>query len=150
MSNLQDHHMEDAYELWTQTGWNDGYRVSLADFMKSWQASAVKKCIVQDGQVVAIGRANSDGILYSMIHDIVVHRDHRGKGLGRSIVLEVVQELKAMKVRSIQLMAAKGQAAFYERLGFEIRPNDAPGMQYTWKSAQQGAAPDAQTGDGDL
>lgn len=150
MPNLQDHHMEAAYELWEQTGWNDSNRISLVDFVKSWQVSAVKKCIVQHGQVVAIGRANSDGILYSMIHDIVVHRDHRGKGLGRSIVREVVQELKAMNVRSIQLMAAKGQAALYERLGFEIRSNDAPGMQYAWKSAQQSVAPEDSTGIGDL
>ena len=62
---------------------------------------------------------------------LVVHPDHRGQGLGRPIVLEVVDELKAMKVRSIQLMAASGQVAFYEKLGFEARPDDGPGMRYT-------------------
>jgi ribosomal protein S18 acetylase RimI-like enzyme len=100
MPDLHIDQMEDAYNLWEQTGWNAGYRISLAEFKKSWLASAVKKCIVQNGQMVAIGRANSDGVMYSMIHDIVVHPDNRDQGLGRSIVLEVVDELKAMKVRS--------------------------------------------------
>ena len=143
MPDLHIDQMEEAYHLWEQTGWNADYRISLVEFKKSWLASAVKKCIVQNGQMVAIGRANSDGVMYSMIHDIVVHPDNRGQGLGRSIVLEVVDELKAMKVRTIQLMAASGQAAFYEKLGFETRPDDAPGMRYTWKHAQQTASPNA-------
>lgn len=137
MANLQNDQITEAYKLWEQTGWNATYRISLAEFTKSWQASAVKKCIVQEGRIVAIGRANSDGILYSMIHDIVVHSDCRRKGLGRKIILEIVDELKTMNVRSIQLMAAQGQAPFYEKLGFVARPDDRPGMQYDWQLDQQ-------------
>ena len=140
MANLKNDQIPDAYALWEQTGWNATYRISLAEFTKSWQASAVKKCIVQADKIVAMGRANSDGILYSMIHDIVVHPDHRRKGMGRRIVLEIVDELKAMNVKSIQLMAAQGQAPFYEKLGFVARPDDRPGMQYVWKPAQQTVA----------
>ena len=129
MPDLSIQQFDAAYDLWLQTGWNHNYQISATDFARSWRASLVKKCIVVNGQMVAIGRANSDGVLYSMIHDIVVHADWRGRGLGRSIVLEVVNELRALKVKSIQLMAAKGQAGFYEKLGFEFRPTDGPGMQ---------------------
>ena len=132
MPNLQDTELEEAHTLWRQTGWNRRYRLSLADFTRSWRASPVKKGIVKNGRIVAIGRANTDGVVYAMVHDIVVHPEHRGQGLGKRIVLEVVAELRAMPVRSIQLMAAEGQTRFYEKLGFEIRPTDGPGMQYLW------------------
>lgn len=133
MSDLQQHQYDEAYALWLLAGWNESYGVSRREFERSWRGSPVKKCIVRGGRVVAIGRANSDGVVYAMIHDIVVHPEHRGHGHGKRIVEEIVEALKAMGMRSVQLMAAKEQADFYRKLGFEARPTDAPGMQLSAK-----------------
>jgi hypothetical protein len=54
MANLQNDQITEAYKLWEQTGWNTTYRISLAEFTKSWQASAVKKCIAHEKRIVAI------------------------------------------------------------------------------------------------
>lgn len=134
MPNLTSEHFGAAFELWLQTGWNAGYQIDYDQFVKSWSGSPVKKCAFRDGALVAIGRANSDGVLYSMIHDVVVHEKYRGTGLGRTIVSELVSELQRMGIVVIQLMAAANQTTFYERLGFEARPADAPGMQYVRKT----------------
>lgn len=140
-----DPRLSDAFDVWELTGWNAGYRVSREEFVASWRASKVRKCIVQDGKVVAIGRANTDGVLYSMIQDVVVHPEYRGRGLGRAIVRALIEELQRMNVRSIQLMAARGQVPFYEGLGFTARPADGPGMQFGGTLPRQGVSGDEAT-----
>ena len=121
--------LADAFPLWSLTGWNDGYRLSEQEFVRSWQSSPVKKALFVEDRLVAIGRANTDGVVYAMIYDVVVHPDERGKGFGRRIVQDLVAELDDMGIRVIQLMSAVGQTGFYDKLGFEPRPADGPGMQ---------------------
>lgn len=129
MANLDAERLGEAFSLWLTTGWNEGYRLSEEEFVRAWQASLTKKALFVDDRLVAIGRANTDGVVYAMIYDVVVHPDWRGKGFGRRIVQELVEELEEMGIRAIQLMAAAGQAPFYEKLGFEARPVEGPGMQ---------------------
>ena len=119
----------DAFLLWSLTGWNDGYRLSEEEFVRSWQSSPVKKALFVEDRLVAIGRANTDGVVYAMIYDVVVHPDERGQGFGRRIVQDLLRELDGMGIRVIQLMSAVGQTGFYEKLGFESRPSGGPGMQ---------------------
>ena len=132
MSNLTAADLADAYQIWLTAGWNDGYQISLEEFVRSWQTSLVTRGIWDGRRLVAIGRANSDGVLYAMIHDVVVLPDRRRQGLGTALVNELVDELKLRNVRSIQLMAAVDQTAFYRKLGFRPRPDDRPGMEYDW------------------
>ena len=44
----------------------------------------------------------------------------------------LVQKCLDAQIGSIQLFAARGKRVFYEHLGFGVRPEDAPGMQYRW------------------
>lgn len=127
---LSDELLSLAWEIWLSAGWNEGNGLSLTEFTKAWQTSPVKLGVFLADQLVGIARANTDGVMYAMIHDVVVSPDHRGQGLGKQLVRELVAALKAEGVRSIQLMAAVGQAPFYQGLGFVRRPEDGPGM--TW------------------
>ena len=130
ISDLNEVHLNKAYELWLKSGWNESYQINKKEFIQSWENAYIKKGIIRQDQVIAIGRANSDGVLYSMIHDIVVDPLYRNQGLGQAMVLQLVDELKSKNIRCIQLMAAKKQVGFYQSLGFEPRPEDAPGMQW--------------------
>ncbi|MEM9304500.1 MAG: GNAT family N-acetyltransferase [Pseudomonadota bacterium] len=130
MAELQAHHLPTAYRIWLTAGWNGKYHLSEAAFARAWQASPVAIGWWEGDELVAIGRANSDGVMYAMIHDVVVDPTHRGRGLGHVIVGDLVRRLRDLGVREIQLMAAVGQVGFYEQLGFERRPEDAPGMTY--------------------
>jgi len=134
-SILELEHLQDAYKVWLSAGWNDAYALGESEFVNSWMASPVKVGTWVDGQLIAIGRANTDHIMYSMIHDVVVAPPFRGNGHGSAIVRELLNILKGMKVRSIQLMSAKGQVPFYEALGFRSRPHDGPGMEYDWSAS---------------
>jgi len=128
---LSDERLSQAWPIWLSAGWNEAYQLSQQAFITSWQASPVKLGVFIADQLVGIARANTDGVLYAMIHDVVIAPDHRGQGHGKRLVKELVASLRARGVRSIQLMAAQGQAPFYLGLGFQSRPKDGPGMTFS-------------------
>ena len=125
---LHDEHLTQAWQIWLSAGWNDEFGLSLIEFTASWQASPVKLGVFLADQLVGIARANTDGVVYAMIYDVVVSPDHRSQGLGKQLVTGLVDALRAKGIRSIQLMAAQGQARFYQGLGFVRRPEGGPGM----------------------
>jgi GNAT superfamily N-acetyltransferase len=75
------------------------------------------KCFVfADGLLVGAGRAVADGLDCSYIADVAVHPDHQGRGLGKAIILRLV-ELSAGH-KKIILYANPGKEGFYAKLGF--------------------------------
>jgi GNAT superfamily N-acetyltransferase len=81
-------------------------------------------------ELIGCGRIVTDGILYAMIHDLIVLPSYRKLGLGTQILDALVRWCLDQGIRDIQLCCAKGLVGFYEERGFEARPADAPGMQY--------------------
>jgi ribosomal protein S18 acetylase RimI-like enzyme len=81
-------------------------------------ANSMFKCFVYDsGKLIAAGRALADGADCSYICDVAVHPDHQGQGLGRQVVLKLVDFSKDH--RKIILYAAPGKEPFYRKLGFQ-------------------------------
>ena len=60
--------------------------------------------------------------------------EYQGQGIGKALVLECIQfidrQLKEGWRIKIVIVSAKGKEPFYEKLGFQIRPNkeDGAGM----------------------
>ena len=127
---LTEKDLAQAWSLWLSTGWNDKYRVNEREFARSWLGSFRTRCIVQQGRLVAMARSVSDGVMYAMIHDVVVDETYRGQGLGAAVIRALVDDLLDADIRCIQLMAAEDQSRFYEKLGFRPRPDNKPGMEY--------------------
>jgi ribosomal protein S18 acetylase RimI-like enzyme len=76
------------------------------------------KCFVYDGgKLIGVGRALADGFDASYICDIAVHPDYQGRGIGKQIVLQLVEFSKDH--RKIILYAAPGKDTFYKKLGFK-------------------------------
>jgi GNAT superfamily N-acetyltransferase len=90
--------------------------------------------LLYDKQPIGCGRVVGDRGIYFYVQDIIVLPEYQGLGLGRLIMDKVMDYLKrnAKQGAFIGLMAAKGVALFYERYGFEARPDDAPGMAMKW------------------
>jgi ribosomal protein S18 acetylase RimI-like enzyme len=78
---------------------------------------------------VGFGQIISDGIHHALIVDVIVHPEYRKKGIGREIMNKLIAKCREHKIRDVQLFSAKNKSVFYERLGFYVRPTDAPGMQ---------------------
>jgi ribosomal protein S18 acetylase RimI-like enzyme len=80
-------------------------------------ANSMFKCFVLDGgTVVGAGRALADGVDCSYLCDVVVHPDFQGRGLGRAIVLKLM-DLSAGHSKII-LYHSPGKAGFYRKFGF--------------------------------
>ena len=87
---------------------------------------------VDHGTVVGMARTVGDGCLILYIQDVVIAAPYRSQGLGRALIQALLNEASKTCLPSctVGLFAAKGQAAFYEKLGFGVRHNPAygPGM----------------------
>jgi len=90
------------------------------------------------GHVVGMARLVGDGAIYLYVQDMIVHPEFQARGLGRRLIqaLHAWVAVHCTEEATIALMAAPGAQAFYERLGYEPRPADAPGMELVdWPSA---------------
>lgn len=88
-----------------------------ADWLRTAYANSMFKCIaLDDGKIVAAGRAVADGVDCSYLCDIVVHPAHQGSGLGKTLIQSLV-DLSAGH-RKIILYAVPGREPFYAKFGF--------------------------------
>lgn len=74
-------------------------------------------CFVRDGgKLVGAGRALADGVYAAYIGDIAVLPGHRGIGLGKRIVAELLRMAAGHK--KIILYSVPGSEGFYAKFGF--------------------------------
>jgi ribosomal protein S18 acetylase RimI-like enzyme len=76
------------------------------------------KCFIFESQkLIGVGRALADGVDCSYICDVAVLPAYQGYGLGKGIVLKLVDLSKDHK--KIILYASPGKESFYKKLGFK-------------------------------
>jgi ribosomal protein S18 acetylase RimI-like enzyme len=115
--------------LFETTGWNARFEVDEAQLGRALRASWSTVSAYESGRLVGFGRTLSDGVLYAVLFDVIVHPEFQRRGIGREIVKRLVGGCRAAGIRDIQLFSAPGKIRFYERLGFQPRPDEAPGMR---------------------
>ena len=88
----------------------------------------------RDGEAVGLGRIVGDGGPYFYLQDVIVLAEHRGLGLGATIMDAMMAYLErtAHPGAFVGLMAAVGAVSFYERYGFRRRSEAQPGMFRRW------------------
>ncbi len=86
-----------------------------AEGLKAWQQSNVRLVAEHDGQIVGFVRGLTDLAVTMYIAEILVKKDHRGKGIGTAL-LEECQRLHPT-VR-IDLLSAEASDGFYLERGF--------------------------------
>ncbi|MEJ2744353.1 MAG: GNAT family N-acetyltransferase [bacterium] len=77
-------------------------------------------------RLVGMGRSFSDGVGDAYIQDVTVLREFRGKGLGRRIVLAIVEHLRSRGIDWIGLIAEPGSERFYREMGFRAMNGYVP------------------------
>ena len=121
----------DYLRLRQAMGWHE---VSANAAIVSLKNSLYAISILHNGKVIACGRVIGDGAVYFYIQDVMVLPAYQGRGIGKYIMERVMEYVEAHAHNNsfIGLMSSKGKAGFYEKLGFEIRPHDGPGMCMWW------------------
>jgi GNAT superfamily N-acetyltransferase len=117
--------------LFNTTGWYKDNPVSSAEMCKVLNNSYYMVSAYKGDKLVGFGRIDSDGFIHAMIYEMIVDPGFQGMGIGRRILQMLVDKCLAAGIRDIQLFCAKGKLEFYTKCGFELRPENAPGMQFT-------------------
>lgn len=123
--------VEEFHELHEAVGWGspdaDATRRGL-------EGALYSVCLMRSDEIIGCGRIVGDGGIYFYIQDIVVRPGFQGQGLGTRIMDAIMTWLNANVTPGavIGLMAARGVAGWYEKYGFQRRPDAAPGMMRIW------------------
>jgi len=82
---------------------------------KVFERSYAVVFLFDNEEMIGFGRAISDGICQAAIYNIAVDEKYHGKGLGREIINQLVEEVKQC---NIILYTHPNTVDFYEKLGF--------------------------------
>jgi ribosomal protein S18 acetylase RimI-like enzyme len=92
---------------------------SLGDLGEMVKNSAVCVTAWKGRRLVGFGRATSDGVYRGTIWDLVVDSHITGQGVGRSILVALLQSKDLRKCERVYLMTTNS-AEFYKKMGFQI------------------------------
>jgi len=124
--------IENYYQLFLTTGWNDKYDFSKSEIKTAIENSWYMISAYDKLKLVGFGRVIADGIHHALIVDLIVHPNYQNNRIGTQILNTILIKCKNHKIRDIQLFSAKDKFKFYEKFGFITRQQNAPGMQYLY------------------
>jgi len=88
-------------------------------------------CVYDGDNIIGYGRIIGDKTIFLYVHDIMVIPGYQGKKIGTTIMEKLLKQIDKYKkvnpnIRTY-LGASKGKESFYEKFGFESRPNEELG-----------------------
>ena len=123
--------------LYRSVGWD---APGLDQIEKALEGSLATFCACDGDMPVGMARLMGDGGMSFYIKDFAVLPDYQGQGVGRALMnaMEswIEKQLKPGWAVSLELISSKGREPFYEKFGFEQRPNDWDGagmMKMVWR-----------------
>ncbi len=120
---------ESFFQLLLTTGWNDEYHFTSSDTQAALAASWYRVSAYDGDKLVGFGRVVSDGKWHALITEMIVLPEYQGQGIGKQVLQLLTKTCEKHEIRDIQLFAAKGKVPFYEKNGFQRRPEEGPGME---------------------
>jgi len=79
-------------------------------------------------ELIGFARATSDQAFNATIWDVVIHPSFQGNGLGKTLMDQIIQELRCADITTITLFADPQVVSFYKTLGFMTDPDGVKGM----------------------
>ena len=112
---------EQLFRLFLQAGWVRGETETTPEQLSYFNAPFINSTLVvsawEDSRLVGAVRVLSDGIIRSVIYDLVVDPDFQGQGIGA----ELLKRCVAVYPDSEWLVqTTAGVSGYYEKLGFAV------------------------------
>lgn len=118
--------ISDIVRLYRTAGWWDPKSDDAKHVLGIIRGSYCFCVAEHGGAVVGMGRVISDGESDSYIQDVTVSSEYRGRGVASEIVRRLVDRLRSDGLTWIALIAEKGSAPLYEKLGFVPMEESVP------------------------
>ena len=121
--------VEDFNFLRKSVGWGE---LELKIATKSIENALFIVTAIYDGKIIGLTRVSGDGGYTVFITDVIVLPDYQNKGIGKQLITKAMDYIKETFLEkgqgiSVNLMSAKGREPFYEKFGFNVRPNENRG-----------------------
>ncbi len=127
VSAIKEASLDDLIRLYKEAGWWESSWDGNPEFLRAVvRDSAVFAGAFLNSKLIGMGRALSDLASDAYIQDVVVLNQFRGQGIGKRIILYLIERLKENGVDWIGLVAMPGAESFYRKLGFEVLCNHVP------------------------
>nr|QCI04249.1 hypothetical protein [Anotrichium furcellatum] len=78
--------------------------------------------------LIGFARATSDTCFNATIWDVVIHPRFQKKGLGKTLMNQLIKKLRSQDISTITLFADPQVIKFYKNLGFIMDPDGVKGM----------------------
>jgi len=118
--SFDERNIEELHELYQNEWWTKGR--SLQETRRVVAGSQINIGVLNsDKALVGYARVLTDFTFKALIFDIIVSKDHRGKGLGKKLVTLIKTHEKLVSVKSFELYCLPEMFSFYENLGFSTK-----------------------------
>lgn len=113
-----------------------GWKLPSERLVKISLEKGINVKYVLDGKTVGMASFVTNGGYAGLIMDVVVLKEHRGKGYGtiliESILNYIKKNLENDEKMMIQLLSAPGKQDFYSKFGFKVKKEIAEDGMYMW------------------
>ena len=109
---------------------------SLTDTKKILANSSLIFAVVDENkELVAFCRVLTDRCFFAYIYDVIVKEEHRGNGLGDSLINAVIHHPDSQSLSSIELVCRKESIPFYQKNGFSTDYGKSVAMRLKLETA---------------
>ncbi len=109
LRNIKENDIEKIYKLYEMECWKS----FTLDVVKRFFNTSNWVVVEDNDEIVAFARYITDSVLTVFLCEIIVHKDHRRKGIGKMIIDEIFEQHKDLRIELIS-----DEDKFYQKLGF--------------------------------
>jgi len=124
--------IKDFIQIRHELGWKD---IREEQLEKAINNSMVNISIFDKDLCVGVGRVVGDNVLKGMLTDIMVKKEYHGKGIGKLIVTNLINEitnkLEDGDLFQLEASPTSGNREFYIKCGLKYKPENQDGV-YLW------------------
>ena len=103
--------------LYDSVGWT-AYTKDPEKLRRAVVGSTTVVTAREDGVLVSLARVVSDGASICYLQDVLVHPDHRRRGIGRELMVKALAPYAGVRQKVLLTDDDEAQSAFYESLGY--------------------------------
>ena len=117
---LQHNDIKQVINLWTSSFSRNFNKTLNPDYLND--PSSITIVVCEGNTIVGVASIH---IIYKLsrtlglIEDVAVNKNHRGKGIGKSLVEKLIEVGKQKNCDKIVLNTSEKNSKFYEKIGFE-------------------------------
>nr|YP_010338741.1 GCN5-like N-acetyltransferase [Glaucosphaera vacuolata]UNJ18691.1 GCN5-like N-acetyltransferase [Glaucosphaera vacuolata] len=129
LSNHKIFNWQDLEFLCHSVGWEcPPFKKIQIGIANSFMVVSLFQEVLGTLKLIGFARVTSDKVFNAIIWDLAVHPEFQGKGLGKILIYQIIQQLRREDIITIALFADSQVTKFYLKLGFIQDPEDIKGM----------------------